>query len=106
MGLSQGFLAHFANLEDPRVENHNKRHSLNSILVIALLGVICGADSWVDMADFGHCKKVWLSTFLDLPHGIPSHDTFGRVFGALDVEKFQACFIDWVKNTVKHQQGD
>src|SRR5260370_6235712 len=87
---------HFATLEDPRVER-TKRHQLLTILTIALCAVICGADTWVDVEEFGHAKRAWFETFLDLPNGIPSHDMFGRVFARLDPEQFQACFLLWVQ---------
>ena len=92
---------HFATLEDPRVER-TKRHQLLAIITIALGAVICGADTWVDVEEFGHAKRAWLETFRELPNGIPSHDTFGRVFGRLDPEQFQACFLSWFQaiNTV------
>jgi hypothetical protein len=87
---------HFATLEDPRVER-TKRHQLLAIIAIALCAVICGADTWVDVEEFGKSKRAWLETFLELPNGIPSHDTFGRVFARLDPEQFQACFLSWVQ---------
>ena len=87
---------HFATLQDPRVER-TKRHQLLAIITIALCAVICGADTWVDVEEFGHAKRAWLETFLELPNGIPSHDTFGRVFARLDPEQFQACFLSWVQ---------
>src|SRR6266571_5009558 len=87
---------HFATLEDPRVER-TKHHQRLSIITIALCAVICGADTWVDVEEFGHAKRAWLETFLELPNGIPSHDTFGRVFARLDPEQFQACFLSWVQ---------
>ena len=64
--------------------------------------MICGADTWVDVEEFGHAKRAWLETFLDLPNGIPSHDIFGRVSARLDPDQFQACFLSWVQaiNTV------
>ena len=76
-------LEHFQHLDDPRISPAT-RHELLDIVAIALCGVICGADSWVEVEAFGHAKRDWLETFLALPHGIPSHDTFGRVFAALD----------------------
>lgn len=88
--------AHFATLDDPRVER-TKLHPLVSILTIALCAVICGAESWDDIAGFGEAKIDWLSSFLDLPHGIPCHDTFNRVFAALDPKQFQTCFVAWMK---------
>lgn len=87
---------HFATLEDPRVER-TKLHPLVSIIVIALCAVICGAESWDEIAAFGEAKETWLKSFLDLPNGIPSHDTFNRVFTALAPKQFQACFVAWMK---------
>ena len=85
---------HFSTLEDPRAD-FGKRHLLLDILVIAICAVICGADNWVEVELFGRSKEQWLRTFLKLPHGIPSHDTFGRVFRLLDPEQFQRCFRSW-----------
>ena len=87
---------HFAALEDPRVER-TKLHPLVSILVIALCAVICGAESWDEIALFGKAKEAWVKSFLDLPYGIPSHDTFNRVFAALDPKQFEACFVAWMQ---------
>ena len=87
---------HFAALEDPRVER-TKLHPLLSIVAIALCAVVCGAESWDDIAEFGEVKARWLATFLDLPNGIPAHDTFNRVCAALDPEQFQACFVRWMR---------
>ena len=86
----------FADLPDPRLDR-TKRHQLSDILVITLCGAICGVDNWVEMERFGRAKEKWFRTFLDLPNGIPSHDTFGRVFSALDPGAFRKAFILWVE---------
>ena len=86
---------HFGSIPEPRLER-TRLHELLDILVIAICAVICGADSWEDIEDFGKAKEAWLRTFLQLPNGIPSHDTFRRVFGLIDSEAFQRCFLSWV----------
>jgi predicted transposase YbfD/YdcC len=91
------FATYFADLEDPRVER-TRRHELLDILVIALCAVICGADDWVDVEAWGHAKREWLrQQGLPLPNGIPSHDTFGDVFGRLKPEQFETSFLRWVQ---------
>jgi predicted transposase YbfD/YdcC len=97
--------AHFSALEDPRVER-TRWHELPEILVIAICGVICGADGWVGLEEFGEAKIEWLSTILELPHGIPSHDTFGRVFARLDPDQFQRCFLSWVQAVCEVTEGE
>lgn len=87
--------APFAELEDPR-EAMNQRHKFIDILVIAICGAICGADDWEAVALFGKSKERWFRTFLELPTGIPSHDTFWRVFRTLDPAQFQQCFMRWI----------
>jgi len=86
---------HFADLEDPRVER-TRRHKLLDIIVVAICGIICGADDWVSIQEFGEAKQEWFEGFLELPSGIPSHDTFGRVFGRLDPDQFHSCFMKWI----------
>jgi predicted transposase YbfD/YdcC len=94
--LATTIAEHFGELEDPRVER-TRQHELLDILLIALCGVICGAESWVEIELFGESKLSWLQSFLELPNGIPSHDTFGRVFARLNPEQFQRCFVAWVE---------
>jgi predicted transposase YbfD/YdcC len=88
-------LEHFAILSDPRRE-HGQIHRLDEIVFMAICGVLCGADSWQEIADYAESKFDWLSTFLALPGGIPSHDTFRRVFCLLDPLAFQQCFFAWM----------
>lgn len=90
-------LARFENLTDPRVER-TKRHLLIDMVTIGLCAAICGADSWVDVEKFGHAKRDWFARFLELPHGIPSHDTFGRVFARLDTAEFLLCLQNWLRS--------
>jgi predicted transposase YbfD/YdcC len=100
----RGLLRAFAELKDPRV-NRTKRHSLGDILAIAICAIICGADGWTQVAEFGRRKIKWFRTFLELLHGIPSHDTFGRVFAALDPTAFEACFIKWIADLATASAG-
>lgn len=87
--------AHFSKVSDPRVER-TKEHKLIDMIAIAICAVICGAEGWVDIELFGKSKLPWLKTFLELPNGIPSHDTFGRVFAKIDAQQFQLAFYEWV----------
>jgi predicted transposase YbfD/YdcC len=96
---------HFGKLEDPRVDR-TKLHLLSDILTIAICAVICDADGWVDVENYGVAKHAWLATFLSLPNGIPSHDTFGRVFARIDPEQFQACFIRWMRDIYRVTKGE
>lgn len=91
------FLAHFIDLTDPRVDR-GKNHSLKEMVALALCGTICGADTWADIERFSHNNIEWFRQFLELTHGVPSHDTFGRVFSRLDTEEFGKCVAQWVKD--------
>ena len=99
-----GMLRAFSQLTDPRM-NRTKRHTLSDILTIAICAIICGADGWTHVAEFGRCKRRWFTTFLELPSGIPSHDTFGRVFAALDPKVFEECFTKWISDLTTASQG-
>jgi predicted transposase YbfD/YdcC len=86
----------FADLEDPRVQA-SRDHLLTDIVAIAILAVTCGADDWTDLETFGELRHDWRKTFLELPHGIPSHDTFQRVFGALERNQFSQALFRWTQ---------
>jgi len=88
-------IEHFSSIPDPRV-NRRKLHQLKDIFFITLCGVICGADDWVSIAEFGRSKEAWFTEVLGLKNGIPSHDTFGNVFAMIDTELFADCFTRWV----------
>jgi len=96
---------YFSKVSDPRVDR-TKEHKLIDLIGIAICAVICGAEGWTDIENFGNSKAVWLKTFLELPNGIPSHDTFGRVFSLLDAQQFQLAFYEWVLavNQIIHGQ--
>jgi hypothetical protein len=95
---------HLSIIADPRVDR-TKLHKLEDILVIVLCAVLCGAETWVDIVDFAKAKEAWLRTFLELRHGIPSHDTFGRVFAALDVRAFEGAFQSWIFDLAGTSEG-
>ncbi len=97
--------AHFAELPDPRIDR-TRKHGLHDILVITICGVIGGADDWVSIERFAKAKRDWFETFLDLPHGIPSHDTFGRVFAALNPDALTKCFSTWIASLAKVTHGE
>ena len=100
----KSLIEHFSVLDDPRIDR-SKRHKLIDILVIAICATICGADGWEDFELFGNCKLDWFKSFLELPHGIPSPDTFRRVFARLDPHQFQEAFLDWVRSITRLIDG-
>jgi predicted transposase YbfD/YdcC len=97
------FGKHLGCIQDPR--RHNTRHRLYDILLIALCAIISGADSWTQVAEFGHSKITWFKEFLQLPNGIPSHDTFGRLFARIDPKGFQSFFAQWVQDMAQSLSG-
>src|ERR1700681_1564980 len=98
------FFAHFAALEDPRIDR-TKLHPLLEIVFIAVCALLSGANDFVGMEKFGKAKKDWLKKYLELPNGIPSHDTFGRVVQALDPQGFVDCFRSWVTAFADTDEG-
>jgi predicted transposase YbfD/YdcC len=102
---STGFVECFGELPDPRVDRQ-KRHCLMDVLFISVCSVVCGATSFVDMEDFGNAKLDWFAKHLELVNGIPSHDTFRRVFLLIDPVQFEKCFIGWTREISRAVDGD
>jgi predicted transposase YbfD/YdcC len=102
--LSSAIFTHFEKLTDPRIER-TRAHKLLDIMTIALCATICGANTWTDVERFGAAKQHWFAKFLELPGGIPSHDTFGRVFAMLDTVEFDACLRNWLRLLHKSMKG-
>jgi len=96
---------HFRGLEDPRAE-HLIEHKLLDIIALTLCAVICGAESWVEVELYGRTKEEWLSSFLALPNGIPSHDTIARVFAALNPKALAECLASWVASVAQQTEGE
>jgi hypothetical protein len=105
MDKNSGIQAHFGVIVDPRV-NRSRDHKLIDLLTITLCAVICGAEHFTEIALFGKAKLAWFRTFLELPNGIPSHDTFGRVLSVLDPNQFQSCFLNWIREIAKLKVGE
>ena len=95
----------FSQIDDPR-SDINKLHKLEDILLIGIISVICAADTWKNMETYAKAKEEFLRTFLDLPKGIPSDDTFNRVFSSIDSEQFETCFVDWVSRLANLTDGE
>src|SRR5215212_9043914 len=101
---SPSLCLHFADLPDPRLDR-SRRHNLVDIIFITLCAVLCGANDLVAIEKFGRTKRRWLAKYLELPNGIPVHDTFGRVLAALDPEAFVECFVSWVQALSQTTKG-
>ncbi|GHT18906.1 hypothetical protein AGMMS4957_02070 [Bacteroidia bacterium] len=98
-------ISYFTGLTDPRVDR-SKVHLMEDIIFITIAAVICGAETWNDIEDYGKAKESWLRHYLKLPNGIPSHDTFNRFFSALDPAAFERAFLSWIKDISKLTDGD
>lgn len=105
MNKSTDLLTVFSQIEDPR-SDINKLHNLTDILLIGIISVICAADTWKNMHAYAKAKEDFLRGFLELPNGIPSEDTFNRVFSSIDSEQFESCFIEWVNSLAKITEGE
>jgi predicted transposase YbfD/YdcC len=103
--IQQSLVQHFQGIKDPRVER-TKKHQLTDILVMAILAVIAGAQGWEDIENYGISKQLWLAEFLELPNGIPSDDTFRRVFEFINPRELNRCFFQWVETLVKKMAGE
>jgi predicted transposase YbfD/YdcC len=99
--MKSNLFNHFKSIKDHRI-NRKKLHSLHDIINLVVIGIICSADSWESIEEFGKAKKEFLSTFLTLENGIPSHDTISRVFASIDPLKFEKCFVSWA-NSLKNK---
>ena len=109
MGMlpASSFQDYFATLTDPRCPDApNRRHHLMDILLIAVCAVICGAEGWEDIEEYGTAHAKWFADILDLPHGIPGHDTFRRVLSRLDSEELTRCFIAWTEALSEASGGE
>lgn len=94
----------FSELTEPRILKKTE-HKLIDIIVIAICAVICGADKWTQIEEYGKTNQAWFKKFLELPNGIPSHDTFGRVFSILSAADFQRCFQKWIQTVFEVTEG-
>jgi predicted transposase YbfD/YdcC len=102
---SSTIVSHFSVIKDPRVTGRSD-HKLIDIIVIAICGMICGCDDWIAIEDFGKIRYEWFKKFLELPNGIASHDTFGRVFSLIAPKHFQECFLSWIRSVAKISGGE
>lgn len=105
MDKKKSVLSYFSGMKDPRVER-TRRHVFDDIIFISIAAVLSGVESWNEMEQYGTIKKEWLDSFLELPNGIPSHDTFNRFFAALDADEFEKCFLSWVRDIRQRTHGE
>ncbi len=97
--IDKGIVSHFIKIRDPRVKNRCE-HLLIDIVVISVCAILCGANSWVDIEEYGHQREEWFKELLELPGGIPSHDTIARVFAILKAEEFEKAFHGWMESVL------
>jgi len=97
-------ISHFSNITDPRL-HRTKKHPLINIIFISLTALLCGCETWAEVEVFGKSQKPYLLKYIDLSNGIPSHDTFGRVFALLDMDKFQESFLSWTNDICNNTKG-
>ncbi|GHT12695.1 hypothetical protein FACS189432_05620 [Bacteroidia bacterium] len=98
-------ISYFTDLTDPRVDR-TKAHLMEDIIFITIVAVICGAETWNDIENYGKSKESRLRQYLQLPNGIPTHDTFNRFFSALDPDEFEQAFLSWIKDISELTDGD
>jgi predicted transposase YbfD/YdcC len=98
-------MEYFGQLPDPRTKEHKIIHKLYDIVFITIAAVICGAEDWYDIEDFGEANEQWLRQFLELPGGLPAHDTYNRIFSLFDSKALQKCFISWVQSIARISEG-
>lgn len=98
-------ISYLAEVPDPRTKDHKILHKLSDILFITIAAVICGAEDWYEIEEYGSDKQEWLRTVLELPSGIPSHDTFNRIFSIIDPQAMEQCFMEWVKAVASLSEG-
>lgn len=99
-------IEYFSEIEDPRRDGYAKRHKLIDVITIAVCAIICRCDNWEDVEDFGCAREEWFEGFLELPSGIPSHDTFNRIFSSIKPEQFEKCFNTWTKDICQLTKGE
>jgi predicted transposase YbfD/YdcC len=103
--VAPSLLQHFSTIDDPRIERQ-KKHLLPNIFFITICAVICGADDWVTVEEFGNTNEKWFEEQLDLKYGIPSHDTFSRVYSLIETQQFSDCFSRWVSDIAQLSEGE
>ena len=97
---------YFEDVSDPRQDTHSKRHKLGDILFIVISAVLSGAEDWVAVVHFARLKIAWLRQYIELPNGIPSHDTIGSLMSRLDPKAFASCFACWVETEMPSLAGE